>query len=63
MGDEVYFTDDVGHSTAIFANLVRGEFHCERASDMRQVEVWPGNAHFPSLESCLLLDGTGQLAP
>src|SRR5437773_5178153 len=29
---ELYFVDDVGHHTAIFNNLIRGEFHFKPTS-------------------------------
>ena len=35
---ELYFADDFGHYTAIFDNLIRGEFHFEPASAMDQVD-------------------------
>ncbi len=58
----LYFSDDVGHQTAIFSNLVRSEFHFEAASAMAIVETWRGNAWFPDLESAVLVDRTGALA-
>lgn len=58
----LYFADDVGHHTAIFRNLVRGEFHFEPASAIPKIATWQGNAWFPSHESTLLLDRTDELA-
>ena len=58
----LYFEDDVGHHTAIFQNLVRGEFHFYPASDISIVSGWQGNAWFPSPESTILVDRTGALA-
>lgn len=58
----LYFADDFGHHTAIFENLVRGEFHFEPASAMAQVVSWRGNAWFPSLDAAVLVDRTGELA-
>jgi len=58
----LYFHDDVGHHTAIFTNLIRGEFHFEAASAIPTVAQWRGNAWFPSYESAILLDRTGALA-
>jgi lincosamide nucleotidyltransferase len=58
----LYFADDVGHHTAIFSNLIRGEFHFEPASAMPKVATWQGNAWFPSYEATILLDHTGELA-
>jgi lincosamide nucleotidyltransferase B/F len=59
---ELYFADAVGHHTAIFSNLIRGEFHFEPASAMSKVAAWQGNAWFPSYESTILLDRTGDLS-
>lgn len=58
-----YFADSNGHYTAHFRGLVRGEFHFKRASDIPWVAEWRGNAWFPTIESALLLDRTGRLAP
>lgn len=58
----LFFADDFGHYTALFDNLVRGEFHFDLAADMGKVESWKGNAWFPSVESTLLVDRTGKLA-
>lgn len=59
---ELFFPDDFGHFTAIFSNLVRGEFHFDPYSQVAEVETWVGNAHFPSPERCILKDRTGALA-
>lgn len=58
----LYFADDVGHQTAIFTNLIRGEFHFKPASELPVVETWRGNAWFPSLAATVLVDRTGELA-
>lgn len=58
----LFFADDFGHYTAIFDNLVRGEFHFDSSQDMGKVATWKGSAWFPSLESTLLVDRTGMLA-
>ncbi|MEA2576089.1 MAG: lincosamide nucleotidyltransferase [Chloroflexia bacterium] len=58
---EMYFINEFGNGTAIFSNLVRGEFHFDKASDMRQVEGWKAAAWFPSLETTILVDRTGEL--
>lgn len=59
---DLYFVDDVGHNTAIFSNLIRGEFHFETASNINKVEAWQGNAWFPSLAATVLVDRTGELS-
>jgi lincosamide nucleotidyltransferase len=41
--------------------LVRGEFHFEPASNMGLVDAWE-SAWFPSLETAVLVDKTGELS-
>ena len=61
---ELAFADDFGHFTAIFANLVRGEFLFEPHSNTAQeVSRWVGSAFLPRLDDCLLKDRDGALAP
>jgi lincosamide nucleotidyltransferase len=57
----LYYVNEFGNGTAIFENLVRGEFHFEVASNMRLVEAWE-TAWFPSLESTVLVDRDGELS-
>lgn len=57
-----YFPDDFGHHTALFENGVRGEFHFLRASEMPVVESWRGYGWFPSLDSAVVSDRTGELS-
>lgn len=57
----LFFADDVGHQTAIFNHLIRGEFHFKPASTLSVVETWQGNAWFPALAATVLLDRNGQL--
>lgn len=57
----LYFKDDFGHHTAVFQNLVRGEFHFEPFSRLSMIEGWYGLAAFPSYESTILVDRTGDL--
>ena len=59
---EMYFVNEFGNGTAIFGNLVRGEFHFDRASDMHLVEGWKDTAWFPALEAAIMVDHTGELA-
>jgi len=59
---ELYFADDFGHHTAIFGNLIRGEFHFNACSAMHELEKWRGYDWFPSTAATLLLDRTGELA-
>ena len=56
----LYYVNEFGNGTAIFENLVRGEFHFEAASNVGLVEAWE-SAWFPSLESVVLVDKSGEL--
>jgi lincosamide nucleotidyltransferase len=59
---ELYFVNEYGNGTAIFENLIRGEFHFDRASDIQKIdESWRETDWFPSLETALVLDRTGEL--
>lgn len=57
----LYFPDDFGHHTAIFDNLVRGEFHFEPASNIPVIASWQGYAWFPDAASAIIVDRTGQM--
>ena len=57
------YTNEHGIVAVIFDNLVRGEFHFHRVSDMPIAESWRGVVTFPTLESTLLVDKTGRFAP
>jgi lincosamide nucleotidyltransferase len=57
----LYYVNEFGNGTAIFDNLVRGEFHFEEASDVGLVDAWEV-AWFPSLESAVLFDRHGELS-
>jgi lincosamide nucleotidyltransferase B/F len=57
----LYYVNEFGNGTAIFDNLVRGEFHFEAASDVGLVDAWE-SAWFPSLESAVLVDKNGELS-
>lgn len=59
---ELYFVNEYGTGTAIFENLIRGEFHFDKASDIQKIdETWKETDWFPSLEATLVLDRTGEL--
>ncbi len=59
----LYFVNEFGVSTAIFENLVRGEFHFNKASHIADViKGWHPDLYFPSLEATLLADKTGELS-
>jgi lincosamide nucleotidyltransferase len=57
----LYYVNEFGNGTAIFHNLVRGEFHFEKASDVGLVDAWRV-AWFPALDSAVLLDKNGELS-
>ena len=57
----LYYVNEFGNGTAIFENLVRGEFHFEAASNVGLVDAWE-TAWFPSLESAVLVDKSGELS-
>ena len=61
----LYFVNEYGNGTAIFENLVRGEFHFDRASDIEGMvgESMRDADWLPSLEDTLVLDRTGELTP
>ncbi len=57
----LFFADDSGHYTAIYDNLVRGEFHFYPASQIAIVSTWKDIDRFLTLDGPLLLDRTGEL--
>jgi len=57
----LYFVNEFGVGTAIFENLIRGEFHFDAASSMAQVRTWGDEAGFPDPSAMLILDRTGEL--
>jgi lincosamide nucleotidyltransferase len=58
---ELYYHNEFGNGTAIFENLVRGEFHFEAVSKVGLVDSWE-SAWFPTLESAVLVDKSGELS-
>ena len=59
---ELYFVNEFGNGTAIFENLIRGEFHFDKASDIQKIDdSWKETDWFSSLEATLILDRTGEL--
>jgi lincosamide nucleotidyltransferase len=57
----LYFVNEFGTGTAIFENLVRGEFHFERAADIAKVRDLKQTEGFPAAEAMLIHDRTGEL--
>ncbi len=58
---ELYYHNEFGNGTAIFENLARGEFHFEAVSKVGLVDSWE-SAWFPTLESAVLVDKSGELS-
>lgn len=60
---ELFYVNEFGIGTAIFDNLVRGEFHFEGASDIAKIDAssWRDTDWLPSLDAALVLDRTGEL--
>ena len=61
----LYFVNEYGNGTAIFENLVRGEFHFDGLSEIEGLvgESMRDADWLPSLEKTLVLDRTGELTP
>jgi lincosamide nucleotidyltransferase len=59
----LYFVNEYGNGTAIFENLVRGEFHFDGASEIETIvgESMKDTDWLPSLKDTLILDRTGEL--
>ena len=57
----LYYVNEFGSGTAVFEDLVRGEFHFEAASNVGLVDAWEA-AWFPSLGSAVLVDKVGELS-
>ncbi|MBN2303185.1 MAG: Lnu(F)/Lnu(G) family lincosamide nucleotidyltransferase [Anaerolineae bacterium] len=61
---ELLYVNEHGIHAAIFDNLVRGEFHFHRLSDVTILEAWPAaGIAFPALDSILIVDKSGALTP
>jgi lincosamide nucleotidyltransferase len=59
---ELFYVNEFGVGTAIFENLVRGEFHFNKASDIGNIdESLKETDWLRSLEDTLVLDRTGEL--
>lgn len=59
---ELYYHNEFGNGVAIFANLVRGEFHFDPVTKMADLATFAGQITFPSSAATILVDKTGQLA-
>ena len=58
---ELYYVNGSGNGCAIFEDLLTGEFHFEPESNVGMVDAWEA-AWFPSLESAVLADKSGELS-
>jgi lincosamide nucleotidyltransferase len=60
---ELYFVNEFGIGTAIFHDLIRGEFRFDNASGIEKIdESWRRTGWLPSLDAALVLDRTGELS-
>ncbi len=57
----LFYQNEFGNYETIFDSLVRAEFHFDAVKDLSQLEEWGGDVNFPSAESTILVDKTGQL--
>lgn len=55
------YKNEFGITEVIFDGLIRGEFHFEPNSHVKQISSWKSTDWFPSLESTLIIDKTGEL--
>jgi lincosamide nucleotidyltransferase len=60
---ELYYVNDFGVTAVIFDNLIRGEFHFHRVSEVTIAQTWRGMITFPALESVVIVDKSGRLTP
>ena len=59
----LFYRNEFGNYVTIFANLVRAEFHFYPAGEMAaKINSWQGEVYFPTLETTILVDKTGELA-
>lgn len=55
------FENEFGVTNVIFDGLIRGEFHFCPSRQIQEVSSWKRTDWFPSLESTLVVDRTGEL--
>lgn len=55
------YKNEFGVTEVIFDGLIRGEFHFEPHSNISQISSWKSTDWFPSIESALIVDKTGEL--
>jgi lincosamide nucleotidyltransferase B/F len=60
------YTNEHGITAVIFeyaGELIRGEFHFHRATEVTVAQGWPGTLTFPALDKTLIVDKSGTLTP
>lgn len=55
------YENEFGVTNVIFEGLIRGEFHFCPSQQIQEVSSWKRTDWFPSLESTLIVDRTGEL--
>lgn len=60
---EIFYVNEFGVTAVVFQNLVRGEFHFYKISDVSIAETWEGTVSFARLEDTLIVDKKGDLKP
>ena len=60
---EICYINEFGVTDVVFDNLIRGEFHFEKISDIGIVSTWKGTTCFPSLEDTRIVDKVNKLTP
>ncbi|PRD48479.1 aminoglycoside 6-adenylyltransferase [Sphingobacterium haloxyli] len=57
----LYFTNEYGSEVAIFANLIRGEFHFLTVNDIEIIKSWEGFVSFSDFSEMNIIDKDGLL--
>lgn len=58
----LFYKNEFGNYDAVFDSLVRAEFHFATTKEMAELEKWQGDVYFPTAESAILVDKTGELS-
>jgi lincosamide nucleotidyltransferase len=58
---EICYTNQFGIETVIFSNLVRGEFHFYKASEVSIVSSWISTDWFNNIDNTLIIDKNNKL--
>src|SRR5690606_3326827 len=57
----LYFTNEYGSDTAVFENMIRGEFHFLTTDEIGIIKSWEGAAAFSDFDQMNLIDKEGLL--